>query len=703
MVPTPISQNARTNQAQANSSTGATEQLFRAIFEQAAVGVAQIDTTTGRFIRVNQRYCDIVGVTKDELTADTFMAITYPDDLQADLDNMEALKAGRIRSFVMEKRYVRSDGATVWVHLSVSPLWDAGHQPTSHVAVVQDITDRKRTEALLETDKYVLELIASGAPLTEVLERLCCLFEEMSPGLLSSILLLDQDRLYLHHGAAPSLPAAYRAAIDGVRIGPSVGSCGTAAYLQRQVIVTDIANDLLWTEYQEIALKHHLSACWSAPVFSKGGSVLGTFAMYYREPRSPSAHDLQINEHATKLAAIAIERKQAEEALRTGEQFRREVLDSLSAQVAVVDREGTIVAVNRAWDRAAAENDLLRVSKISVGANYLDVCRCAANGSSEVRRTLDGISDVLLRQREIFESEYLCVLPDRQRWFAMRVTPLSGHDGGAVITHEDITERKQAFEALQEAYSRIQIMGRELHLAEELERRRLSRELHDDFGQLLSALKFDLKALTDEMVKNPDFSSETIRTKMKVATGMVDRLFISLRQMVHALRPTILDQLGLIPALESLASEMQGRSGFLCRIVATQCDIRKSFGLQVESAFYRMAQELLNNVVTHARATSATITFECTSEWTTMTVQDDGRGFNIGSVQSHDRFGLRGVRERVELLGGSVEIRSQPGTGTVVTVRVPMGATTADGLSLGPPSRLKAGVGRKRRRHGEKV
>ncbi len=136
------------------------EERFRAIFEQAAVGVAQIETATGRFIHVNQRYCDIVGRTLEQMTATSFMAITHPDDLQADLDNMEQLKQGRIRSFSMEKRYLRPGGSLVWVNLTVSPMWLPGESPDFHIAIVEDITERKEANTLREANQRKDEFLA---------------------------------------------------------------------------------------------------------------------------------------------------------------------------------------------------------------------------------------------------------------------------------------------------------------------------------------------------------------------------------------------------------------------------------------------------------------------------------------------------------------------------------------------------------------
>ena len=174
------------------------------------------------------------------------------------------------------------------------------------------ITLPKLFEVLSAIDKTVLEMISSGTPLSDVLSVLCRIIEERSPGLLCSILLLDPNRKSLRHGAAPSLPDSYTLAIDGITIGPRVGSCGAAAYRAEPVIVTDIATDSLWSDYRDLALSHGLRACWSTPIISKDGKILGTFAMYYCEPRGPSRQDLQVIERATHLAAIAIERQRAE-------------------------------------------------------------------------------------------------------------------------------------------------------------------------------------------------------------------------------------------------------------------------------------------------------------------------------------------------------------------------------------------------------
>ena len=173
--------------------------------------------------------------------------------------------------------------------------------------------ERRRAEALLAGEKRLLEMIAKGNSLSMILDALCRLVEELSKGSLSSILLLDPDGTRLWHGAAPSLPKSYIDAIDGSVIGPAAGSCGTAAYRKAPIIVSDIAQDPLWADYRDLALPHGLRACWSTPVLASDGRVLGTFAIYSREPSSPTPPQQSIIEQITDLASIAIERKRAEE------------------------------------------------------------------------------------------------------------------------------------------------------------------------------------------------------------------------------------------------------------------------------------------------------------------------------------------------------------------------------------------------------
>jgi PAS domain S-box-containing protein len=182
---------------------------------------------------------------------------------------------------------------------------------------LRDITQRKRAEDALANEKRVLEKIASGAPLKTVLDVLVRGVEAQTcDGMICTVLIFDEQAQCLRHGAAPSLPEEYNKLVDGIQIGPSVGSCGSAAYKREPVFATDIASDPHWANFVELAGKFGLGACCSTPVFSSDGVLLGTVAMYYHRPHQPSAHDRELIRMATHLAGIVIERARAVEQLR---------------------------------------------------------------------------------------------------------------------------------------------------------------------------------------------------------------------------------------------------------------------------------------------------------------------------------------------------------------------------------------------------
>jgi diguanylate cyclase (GGDEF)-like protein/PAS domain S-box-containing protein len=197
-------------------------------------------------------------------------------------------------------------------------------------------------------EKRLLEMVSTGAPLLHVLEVLVREIEALSPELLCSVLLLDEQGR-LHCVAAPSLPPEYNAAIDGVQAGPTAGSCGTAAWRGELVIVSDIATDPLWADYRGAALPHGLRACWSIPIKSPAGKVLGTFAAYYREPREPSPAHLELLETARHIAGIAIERSRSQEATEKHRSELQTAIDSLPAMICYADTAMRFVYANQRY------------------------------------------------------------------------------------------------------------------------------------------------------------------------------------------------------------------------------------------------------------------------------------------------------------------------------------------------------------------
>lgn len=209
-------------------------------------------------------------------------------------------------------------------------------------------------EAVIRSGQgHVLEMIATSTELKEVLDSLAQVIESQIDGMMASVLLLDEDGTHLLHGAAPNLPQAYIEAIDGIAIGPCVGSCGTAAYRKKPVVVTDIDEDPLWADYREIAAQYGFRTCWSTPILSHDRQVLGTFALYALTVRHPTEAESQLIDVATHLAGIAIERKRTEDRIRymgdhdalTGLPNRSLLEDRLKQAILYAQRYGRMVTV----------------------------------------------------------------------------------------------------------------------------------------------------------------------------------------------------------------------------------------------------------------------------------------------------------------------------------------------------------------------
>jgi PAS domain S-box-containing protein len=398
------------------------------------------------------------------------------------------------RDFDHEYRLMMPDRSVKFVQVVAHALSDESGE-LEFIGAITDITERKRAEALLAGEKRLLEMVARGHSLAQILDGLCELVEEQTSDVLASILLLDFSGKQLRHGGAPSLPKAYTDAIDGSEIGPSAGSCGTAAYFGKQVIVSDIASDPLWANFRDLALTHSLRACWSTPIFSAEGKVIGTFAMYYREPRSPSPRDQEIIGQITHLAGVAIQHKLAEDALRRSEGYLAEAqrLTHTGSWVwRVADRKPLYLSDE--WYRVYGfdpkdgmpgwEKRLERIHPED-RARFVEAIDRAVAANSE------------------YDIEIRLLLPDGTVKYIYTVghpvSDASGHLAQFVGSTTDFTERKLAEEALRQAQSDLAYMNRVTTMSE------LAASLAHEIKQPIAAAVTDantcLRWLTRE---NPD-------------------------------------------------------------------------------------------------------------------------------------------------------------------------------------------------------
>src|SRR5882672_4972550 len=292
-----------------------------------------------------------------------------------------------------------------------------------------------------------LKMILLGAPLNEVLTTITRLIEAYSTRMLCSIFLLDDDSLHLRYGVAASLPEAYRAATDGICIGPDVGSCGTAAYLRQPVFVSDIASDPKWVKFRDFALQSGLRAAWSTPILSHDGKVLGTFGMYYREVRQPGPGEIQLIDYASRIAGIAIERDRSQTALtRAFEEIEksegqlRHIVDAIPQMIAVLNPDGTVLYVNQ----TVLDYTGLAIEEVMAK----DVCYRVSNSEDVARFRCERLE---LFSREVpFQTEKRVLRKDGQyRWFLIHYNPLLDDQGRVIrwyATGTDIHDRVEAEE-----------------------------------------------------------------------------------------------------------------------------------------------------------------------------------------------------------------------------------------------------------------
>ena len=549
-------------------------------------------------------------------------------------------------------------------------------------------------QAFESGQREVLERIAAGAPLTELLDRVIELVERQAEGMLCSIVLVDNERGVIRHGAARSLPAEFVRGIDGLPIGPHHGSCGTAAYRRERVVVEDIATHEYWAAYRHLALPFGLRACWSTPIFSSTRVLLGTFAMYYREPRGPRDAELHWVERATQLAAIAIERDQAEEAIRFSEVRFRQIVDTAYEGVWVVDTQARTQFVN---DRLCEMFGYPRAELI--GRLAFDVVDDADRARAERNfRLRPGI-------RELFEYQFRRKDGSRM-WGTLAASPLRDRAGRVVsllgmVT--DITERKGLERQVMRA-QRLESLGT------------LAGGIAHDFNNILSAVVANLSiALAELEPRHPARESLLeIEKASERATDLVKQILSFSRQDTpkrQLVRPAdiVIEAMKLLKATTPATIRVQ-----------TRLDPNTPQVFADPSQLHQLIVNLATNA-THAMAAGGgALTIEVEAAvlsaplvegpsalppglYATLAVTDTGTGMDAATLERiFDPFfttkevgqgtglGLAVVHGILKAHDGGVTVRSDPGAGT--TFRVFLPAAKVGGAAAEVPAGSGRGV-----------
>lgn len=529
-----------TERVQAEERLRESDERFRAIFNQVAVGVGLTDLT-GKFVLVNQKHCDIVGYTREELLSMRMQDLTYPDDLAHNLELLQCL-AETGAPFQIEKRYVRKDGSVVWADISAAPIRDASGKPLYGVAVILDVTDRKRAEEELVRAHDELE--------RRVVERT----EQLT------------------------------AANDALRVEVEERK-RTEEELRR--------SEAYLAEGQR--LSHTGSFCWN---ISTGGVYWSheTYRIYGFEPG-----EVQPSTHLFFETLHPDDRSLVEQILAQG--FREK--SDYEMNFRIIGGSGQVRYIN------------------TIGHPVL-------NDSGDVIEVIGTVLDVT--DRKLAERELQKETEERNRLAQERTSLL-----------------------------------RQLTRTQEEERRRISREMHDQLGQQLSALTLKLAALKERYGAHGE-----LREQLNTLETMVRQLDTDVDLLIRELRPIALDDLGLCAALSNYVNNWSKHFGIRTELHVSGME-QDRLPSEIETALYRVTQEALTNVAKHSHAQNVGILLERRPDHISLIVEDDGTGFDGEKVFSFRErgLGLIGMRERVVLVGGTLDIESRPGAGVTVVVRIP--------------------------------
>jgi len=682
----------RANRKRAEEAVRQSEKQLRDLIETIPA-MAFVTRPDGSSEFVSRPWIEYSGLSEEQTAGSGWAVTLHPDDLKQHLAKWRVSRATG-QPFENEARHRDAHGNYRWLLARAVPLRDEQEKILKWYGALTDIEDRKRAEALLAGEKRILEMIAKGDSLPAIFNALCQLVEAQLPDVISSVLLLEGDRL--RHGGAPSLPNSYNEAINGLVIGPSEGSCGTAAYRAEPVIVSNIATDPLWAKYRDLALSHSLRACWSTPIISSENKVLGTFAMYYREPRSPTSQDFGLVELATHLVRIAVERDRAEQALRTSEQLAR-------SHVEVMMRSLDVLAIEAAPEKFIAEM-LRTIGQHLHARGVLLWLRNQEDDSLRLHLVIEGDQQVApdpehpfvkdpqawkrsLQFQEMLFTKGPVVCDDieqdprlgaefreylmnrgRKKFLAIPMFVLGEVRGFIGIQHvERGAYRPEEIELAQALAHHVMMATHAAELAEQRrhavlleERTRMARDIHDTLAQgftgVIIQLDTSVEALRDE---EPEEAAKHIRQARELARESLTEA----RRSVHALRPQALEKATFADALRAIITNTTAgtslRSDF--QLKGQPRDLQPA----VEENLLHIGQEALSNALKHACATRFQARLSFDSDAVRLELRDNGKGFVVDSANGGG-IGLIGMSERADQIGARLAVTSKPGRGTKI-------------------------------------
>lgn len=397
---------------------------------------------------LNQRWHDYTGLSPEEAHGWGWKAAIHSEDLPMLMQKWEALRDAD-KPGECEVRLRRFDGAFRSFLCRVEPLRYEGQEAVRWYGTATDIEDHKRGEDVAAGEKLLLEMVTSGHSMPGILEALCQFVESATSECYCSVVLVDSTGTRLEHGAAPSLPASFVTSIIGRPVNAESGPCAMAAYLNEQVIAADLATETRWAEYEwcPMALAHGMRACWSTPIRSAAGEVLGAFAIYYAEPRTPTPRDQALIDQFTHIASITVERERSQTSLtralsklRQDEGELRRMTDAIPQTIVVLDPSGALIYANQAT---------LDYTGLAIEDVLAPGFRERIFHPDDLEKLRDEREAALARGLP-FEAEQRALRKDGQyRWFLIRYNPFRTEQGQVIrwyATGTDIDDRVRAEE-----------------------------------------------------------------------------------------------------------------------------------------------------------------------------------------------------------------------------------------------------------------
>ncbi|MGV3765794.1 MAG: GAF domain-containing protein [Chitinophagaceae bacterium] len=537
----------------------------------------------------------------------------------------------------------------------------AGTQNASGSTAISDTSGKsKQMELLAELEREVLEHNAISAnTLKDTIDLMLTGLEKIMPGTVGSVLLSDAETNTIQGLSAPNLPPAYSAALEGVKIGPSTGSCGTAMFTGETVIVEDIATDPLWKDYKNLALAYNLRACWSVPLMGAGNKVIGSFAMYYAVPKFPTDDEMKIVNRIARIVRIIIDNKLAEEKIHWSNTRYDLITSATNDMIWDWDVKKNTVYRNR--------KGLEKVFGITDNKSILTPEKWFERVHAEDRAQVHEQMDTILKNPSIqtFDMHY--------RFQTDAGTYNYVHDRGYVIRDangavlrfigaaQNLNERKRLEqELLEQEVNKQRLIAKATIEGQENERLEIGRELHDNINQVLTTSKL----LMDLALSDPANAPAMIEKSRQNVVQAINEI----RRISKSLVPPSIGDLGLKAAILELTDTISLSTGLLVNFSAK--GKTEVLSPAQKLTFFRIIQEQLNNIVRHADASVVDIRLHIRQALAELIITDDGKGFHLKKAARG--LGLKNMSNRAEIFGGKVTIETAPGKGCRLFVSLPL-------------------------------